>query len=111
MMEMRVRLQLEEAFGHINRWFCSEAFGREINDSELLLIYYIKSGGAADFARRFDEAMGMLNRWYCSEYYRCEVSEPQILWDYYVKHTPVRNTGRNPRTEAECFGVELNIAC
>jgi hypothetical protein len=111
MMEMRIRLQLEEAWGSNNRWFCSEAFGREINDLELLLIYYIKSGGAADFARRFDEAMGKANRWYCSEYFLREVSEPQILWDYYVKHAPVRNTGRNPRIEAECFRVELSIAC
>jgi hypothetical protein len=104
-MDLRFRLQLAEAFGPINRWFCSEAYGREIDDPELLIIHYIKSGGAADFAERFDEAMGRLNRWYCSEFHGREISDPQILWDYYVSHVPAR------ACEPENSEVELDILC
>jgi hypothetical protein len=85
-MELRIRLQLAEAFGPINRWFCSEYYGRMIDDPEVLVVYYIRSGGAADFSRRFDEAMSMLNRWYCSQSYGSEIRDPLILWDYYMTH-------------------------
>jgi len=79
---------LAEAHGPVNRWFCSQAFGYEVRDPELLLIYFIKSGGAADFANRFNEAMGPLNRWYCSEFHGREISDPQTLWNYYMECGP-----------------------
>jgi hypothetical protein len=85
-MEFRIRLQLAEAFGPINRWFCSEYYGRMIDDPETLLRYYIARGGAANFARRFAEAMSMLNRWYCSQFHGRDIRDPQLLWDYYIKH-------------------------
>jgi hypothetical protein len=108
-MHLRIRLQLNEAFGPLNRWFCSEAYGREIDDPELLLIYYIKSGGAEDFARRYDRAMGPLNRWYCSEFYRREIRDPEILWEYYVNYAPARAV-RNSRRENADERCELSIA-
>ena len=110
-MEFRVRLQLAEAFGPINRWFCSEFYGRKIEDLELLVIYYIHSGGAADFAQRYDEAMGKLNRWYCSEFHGRDIRDPQILWDYYVNHAPARAAGKNPRREPDRSPAELSLAC
>jgi hypothetical protein len=84
-MDFRVRLQLAEAFGPMNRWFCAEFYGREIVDREMLLRYYIRSGGAADFASRYDEAIGALNRWYCSEFYGRDIRDPETLWEYYVQ--------------------------
>ena len=110
-MEFRVRLQLDEAFGSLNRWFCSEAYGREVYDEELLLIYYIKSGGAADFALRWDQAMGLLNRWYCSEFYRRDIRDQQVLWDYYMKYAPAGAVGRNPRNQPDHTRSGLHIAC
>jgi hypothetical protein len=106
-MNFRVRLQLAEVFGPENRWFCSEAYGRKVDDGELLLKYYIKSGGAADFAARYDEAMGMLNRWYCSEFYGREIHDPRILWEYYMRHAPGR-VGKNVRAERD---VKVNEMC
>jgi hypothetical protein len=53
-MNRRIRLQIAEALGPTNRWFCSEAHGCEVRDVELLLTHYIKNGGAEDFARRFE---------------------------------------------------------
>jgi hypothetical protein len=85
-MDFRVRLQLAEAFGPENRWFCSEAHGRTINDRDLLLAYYIINGGAEDFAQRYAQAMGKLNRWYCSEFYQSDIRDPEILWEYFVNH-------------------------
>jgi len=84
-MHFRVRIQLSEAFGCVNRWYCSQAYRRQIDDPELLLKYFIRSGGADDFDRRYKEAMGPANHWYCSEFYRLEMQDPQILWDYYMK--------------------------
>jgi hypothetical protein len=110
-MDYRVRLQLAEAFGPLNRWFCSEAYGREIDDEELLLIYYIKSGGAENFAKRYDQALGHLNRWYCSEFYRRDIGDPQVLWDYYMNHAPPGAVGRNPRLEPNKRNAELHMAC
>jgi hypothetical protein len=109
-MDFRVRLQLAEAFGPVNRWDCSEFHGREVDEAELLLTHYIKSGGADDFARRYDQAMGAMNRWYCSEYYRREISDPQILWGYYMSHAPVRAVGKNPGYEPQDILAELSIA-
>jgi hypothetical protein len=88
MMGLRIRLQLAEAFGPLNRWYCAEFYGHEVHDKELLLGYYIGSGGAEDFAERFAEAIGDENRWYCSEFYGRQISDEQILWEYYVDHIP-----------------------
>ena len=79
----RVRLQLAEALGPVNRWYCSQAYGHPVNDVELLITYFVKSGGAKDFATRFSHAMGAENRWYCSEYHGREIRDPVILWNYY----------------------------
>jgi hypothetical protein len=90
-MHFRTRVQLAEALGPVNRWFCSQAYGYPVNNPELLLKYYIKSGGAADFALRFDEAMSALNRWFCSEYHCREIHDPETLWTYYMSSgQPVR---------------------
>ena len=53
-MELKdyVRLQLEEALGPVNRWYCSEFYRHEVTDPNLLVEYYIKHGGAEQFARR-----------------------------------------------------------
>lgn len=109
-MELRVELQLAEALGPINRWFCSEAHGRAVDDQELLLVYYIRSGGAADFARRYDQAMSTLNRWYCSEFYRREIRDPKTLWDYYMEYAPAGAVGRNLRNHANRSSAELHMA-
>jgi len=110
MMDFRVRLQLAEAFGPVNRWFCSEAHGREIDDPETLLVYYIKSGGADDFADRYNEAMGLLNRWYCSDFNCRDIRNPEILWDYYANHAQARAAGRNQPYERDEELAEWGIA-
>jgi hypothetical protein len=43
--------QMREALGPVNRWFCAQHFGRDVNDTETLLRYYIKNGGAKHFAQ------------------------------------------------------------
>jgi hypothetical protein len=87
-MHFRSRAQLADALGPVNRWYCSQAFGRPINDPELLVIYFIRSGGAIDFANRYEQAMGAMNRWYCSEFYGRDIRDPEILWDYYMNYRP-----------------------
>ena len=96
-MECRLRAQLEEAFGSDNCWFCSQHFHQKIENQELLLIYFIKSGGAKDFGRRFAEAMGEDNRWYCSQFYGREITDPEVLWEYYKEHV---NDGRDRGNDA-----------
>src|SRR5438128_926975 len=93
-MHLRFRLQIAEALGQVNRYYCSLAHGCEIRDPETLMNHFIRQGGAADFALRYDEAMGPLNRWYCSEFYRREITDPEILWDYYVNYS-VANARRS----------------
>jgi hypothetical protein len=46
----RINMQLDEAFGPVNRWYCSEHHGYEVKDRETLLRYYIQRGGAKNFA-------------------------------------------------------------
>jgi len=41
--------QIEAALGAKNRWYCSEFYGREITDPDVLLEYFIKHGGADYF--------------------------------------------------------------
>jgi hypothetical protein len=85
-MFFRVRAQLAEALGAVNRWHCSKEHCRRIDDPDLLMEHFIRRGGAADFDRRFKEAMGPKNRWYCSECYQREVCEEEILWNYYMQY-------------------------
>src|SRR5438874_3166270 len=82
-MHIRHRMQLAEALGPDKRWYCSQALGRTIEDAETLLIHFIRSGGAVDFAIRYSQAMSPENRWYCSEYYGYDVRDPVILWQYF----------------------------
>jgi hypothetical protein len=91
-MNVRCRIQVVEALGPVNRWYCSQAYCRPVNDPELLLTYFIKSGGAEDFAVRYEDAMGPLNRWYCSEYYGREIRDPETLWNYYMHAEPTRRS-------------------
>jgi hypothetical protein len=48
--------QKQEALGPVNKWYCSQHYGFEINDPETLLAYYIKHGGAWHFrqSHRFE---------------------------------------------------------
>ena len=41
--------QRQEALGAVNKWYCSQFYGYEVNDPEALLKYYIKHGGAHHF--------------------------------------------------------------
>jgi hypothetical protein len=104
MFKYRMELQRAEACGSVNRWFCSQAYGRPVFNEEMLVCYYIKSGGAANFAQRYDEAMGQKNRWYCSEFYGREICDPKILWNYYITHAfrHIKET---------CASAELNMCC
>ncbi|HEX5242079.1 MAG TPA: hypothetical protein VFW23_02370 [Tepidisphaeraceae bacterium] len=83
-MHHRLSAQLAEALGPDNRWFCSQRCGREVADPDELWIYFIRTGGAEDFALRYEAAMGPENRWYCSQYYKRDVRDPQTLWEYYM---------------------------
>ena len=105
-MDCRVRLQLAEALGSVNRWYCSNAYGRGVSDPETLVTYFIRSGGARDFAARYEEAMGVLNRWYCSEFYGRDVRDPEIVWGYYVNC----RAGRRPGETAGARGGSI-AAC
>lgn len=46
-----LQAQREEAMGPVNKWFCSQHYGKEITDPETLMRYYIEHGGAAAFRR------------------------------------------------------------
>ena len=85
-MKFRIEMQLAEARGQVNRWFCSQFYQRPVDDDDTLLVYFIRSGGAADFAFRFAQAMGRENRWYCSEFYGRDIRDEEILWDYYMTY-------------------------
>jgi hypothetical protein len=82
----RVEMQLAEAFGEDNRYFCSLHYCREVTDQDVLLKYFIRFGGALDFARRWQQAMSADNRWFCSEWYRQPITDERILWSYYMVH-------------------------
>jgi hypothetical protein len=115
-MDFRIELQLAEACGPLNRWFCAQAYGREmdhrtVEDREILLTHYIRSGGAEDFAKRYAQAMGTLNRWYCSEFYRREIRDPEILWHYFMKYAPAGAVGKDCRNEPTDIRGEMSVAC
>lgn len=44
--------QIKEALGPVNKYFCSQYYGFEVNDPELLLRYYIKHGGAKAYREK-----------------------------------------------------------
>ena len=98
-MKYRVQLQLAEAFGPDNRWYCSKAHGYPVTDETTLLTYFIKNGGADDFSNRFDAAMGAENRWYCSEFYGREIQDEETLWGYFMEHANLHADS------------ELSVAC
>jgi hypothetical protein len=52
-----LRLQMVEALGDENRWYCSQYYQREITDHEILFRYYIQHGGAKNFAERFGDKL------------------------------------------------------
>jgi hypothetical protein len=43
--------QIDAALAPENRWYCSEFYGREITDGDVLLEYFIKHGGAECFGK------------------------------------------------------------
>jgi hypothetical protein len=102
-MNFRLRVQLAEALGHTNRWYCSQFYSCRVDDAEVLLAYFIRSGGAADFARRFDEAMGKDNRWYCSQFYKANIRDPEILWNYYVTYCVSRGDEDSTESSELCI--------
>jgi len=109
-MHIRVELQLAEALGPVNRWFCSQAYGTCVEDPERLWHYFIKSGGAIDFARRFNEALSQMNRWYCSQYYGYDVSDTKTLWNYYM-NIGLASARKNARSQPDNSPNGCNIAC
>lgn len=44
--------QLKEALGEVNKYYCSQFYGYEVADPEVLLRYYILHGGAKGFRDR-----------------------------------------------------------
>ena len=83
----RTRMQMAEAFGSTNRYFCSRFDGYPVRDRNRLLEYFADNCGCVDFARRFAEAMGEDNRWYCSRYHGRPIDDQKTLWNYYKKHS------------------------
>jgi len=47
--------QRREALGSVNKWYCSQFHGYEVNDPEVLLAYYIRHGGALHFRREHEQ--------------------------------------------------------
>jgi hypothetical protein len=103
-------MQLAEAVGPVNRWYCSQAYCRRVEDPELLLVYFIKSGGAKDFGDRFEKAMGALNRWYCSEFYARDIRDPEILWDYYVNYSADGSNEEDQQTAQSDHSARMSMA-
>ena len=44
-MNFRVRQQLAEALGPVNRWFASQARGRHVENPEELITHFVSNGG------------------------------------------------------------------
>lgn len=51
-MHEYMQQQIEQAMSALNRWFCSQYYGHDIDDPEVLLRYYIQHGGAKDFSNQ-----------------------------------------------------------
>lgn len=86
-MNFRFKAQIAEVLGHVNRWYCSNFYCTCVDDPDKLAEYFVRTGGAEDFARRYREAMGEVNRWYCSQFHRHDVRDEQMLWEYYLRHS------------------------
>jgi hypothetical protein len=111
-MNFRLRKQLAEALGHVNRWYCSQAYGRQVDDPELLMTYFIKSGGADDFARRFEQAMSAVNRYYCSQFHQNDIRDHELLWNHFEKYRQSTLGGNESPGNARGTGPDdFNIAC
>ena len=41
--------QMHEALGPVNKWYCSQHYGYEVTNPEVLICYYIKHGGASHY--------------------------------------------------------------
>ena len=50
--------QVREALGPVNKWYCSQCYGREITDPEMLLRYYITHNGGSHIAPTYANAKG-----------------------------------------------------
>ncbi len=50
--------QMQEALGSVNKWYCSQYYGYEVNDPETLLAYYIKHGGAVHYREQHQSPPG-----------------------------------------------------
>jgi hypothetical protein len=107
-MNCRLRKQLAEALGPVNRWYCSQAHGYPVENPDLLWAYFINNGGADDFARRYDEALGAKNRWYCSEFHGRDIRDPDILWNYYVKQRQTSPCQNLPKSHSKQAAMELS---
>ena len=107
-MHFRVRVQVAEALGQVNRWYCSQAYGRTVDDPHVLLTYFIRSGGAANFAERYAQAMDPVNRWYCSQFYGHEITDPDELLEYYIKHGGAESFARR---KAQLAMADSSSAC
>ncbi len=105
----RTFVQLSEALGSTNQWYCSQYHKCCVTDPDRLWEYYVRSGGAADFARRYAHAMGPQNKWYCSQFYRRDVQEEKTLWEYYVKFAPPGALGIRPRPDADKPPSDINM--
>jgi hypothetical protein len=79
-------MQLIEALGDENRWYCSQKLLRPVHEEEVLMTHFIRNGGAANFAKRWRDAMGDKNRWYCAQFYGYQVIDEEVLWRYFVDH-------------------------
>jgi hypothetical protein len=44
-----LQAQMKEALGSVNKWYCSQHYGYDVHDPEILLAYYIKHGGATHY--------------------------------------------------------------
>ena len=85
-MDFRTWLQITEALGPVNRWYCCERIQIAFLSPDKLMEHYIRFGGARDFAFRFSGAMSELNRWYCSEFHHRDVRDQRMLFKYFMEH-------------------------
>ena len=58
-----VRMQLEEALGPVNRWYCSQRHGYDVRDPDKLVEHYVRNGGAESFSRRFRIPVPSEHQW------------------------------------------------
>ena len=86
--QARTLAQLAEALGSLNKYYCSQRLCCEVSDPNTLIKYFVLSGGAEDFARRWDEATGEVNKYFCSEFYRQPIEDERSPLE--LLHDPSR---------------------